>query len=310
MRLRLLFGLVVMMALVLAEPAGATIEGQWKIEPSSNSNAVHLTLERSWNESGSSGRWAWTDDFQRRELRGLPSGDFHGPVTITLDREPGAFRLEGKFDGARGSGRFAFDGNPTFAAELERQGLGHASEEALLRRAADNLDRAWIQEARSLGLRDLSLENLIRMQDNGVTPEFVRGLAAAGYERLSTEEVIRLANNGVTIEYVRAISASKGKRPSVEHLVRFRNNGLDPKFVAGLSAWFDPEELIRLHNNGVAADEVRECRWLGYSAPSSDELVRLHDNGVTPAFARRAQSLHGRDVTIEELIKLHNNGVE
>jgi hypothetical protein len=310
MRVYRLVGLAVMATLALAAPAGAAIEGKWTIEPREHRDTVQLRLERSWSQSGSSGSWAWVDDFQRGELHGLPDGNFNGPVTITLDREPGVFRLQGRFDGARGSGHFTFEGNSAFAADLERQGLGHASEQDLLRLSADGLDRAWIQEARSLGLRDLSLENLIRMQDNGVKPEFVQALAAAGYEHLSAEEVVRLANNDVTVDYVRAISSSNEKRPSVEHLVRFRNNGLEPKFVAALSPWFGPEELIRLHNNGVAADEVRDFRALGYESASADELIRLHDNGVTPAFARRAQSLHGRNVTIEELIKLHNNGVE
>ena len=298
-----------LLAATLAWPAaGADVEGRWKIDVRNRDDKVQLTLERSWDRAGSHGRWAWVNTVSPSELRGLPKRGEHGPVSIAFPHDAGTLRLEGRFDGDHGSGRFSFERDPAFVAELERQGLGAVEDVDLMRLCVDHMGRAWIRDIRSRGLRRASLADLLRLHDNGVTPEYVSGLAAVGYGELETEEVVRLKNNDVTLEYVRAIAGRGRSRPSAEHLVRFRNNGLPAGFVAALAPDFEPEDLIRLHNNGVSADDVREFRALGYA--SAEELIRLRNNDVTPAFARRAQALHGRDVTTEELIKLRINGVE
>jgi hypothetical protein len=307
-------GALLLVASLIARVTSASpseeAEGRWKLDPRGHGDQVQLTLERSWDRDGSNGQWVWVNTISRRSLRGMPSRAGHGPASMALVHDAGTIHLEGRFDGDHGSGRFTFERDPDFVAEIERQGLGKVSDLDLLQLCADGLGREWIRDLRALGLHGVSLADLIRLHDNGVTPEYVRGLASAGYDELGADDVIRLRNNDVTVEYVRDVSGRGARRPSVEHLVRFRNNGLEARYVAALAPSFQPEDLIRLHNNGLSADYVRDFRALGYESASADELIRLHNNDVTPAFARRAQSLHGRDVTTEELIKLRINGVE
>ena len=300
---------LVAVAVAPASVHAAIVDGRWKIEGRESGGHVSLNLTRSWNQGNSKGTWSSTEDYDRDDLRGLPSGrSADGPVSMTIAREAGTIRLDGQMDDGQGSGKFTFTPDPNYVADLKRAGFGNVSDDDVFRLCAHDVDRASIREARSLGLRDLTLEGLIRMRSHGVTPEFVRALNNAGYSNLAVEEVIRLQIHGVTPEYVRGL-VSAGKKPSPEEIVRFKIHGLEPAYVSTLSRWFGPEEMVRLHLNGVSADDVRQFRALGYESAGAEDLVRLQNNGVSPAFARRAQELHGR-VTIDELIKLKINGIE
>jgi hypothetical protein len=304
---------VLLAALILGTSARsetAPLEGRWTLDARDRGDQVQLNLRRSWSESGSHGSWSLTDDFARSDLRGLPaSPSGEGPVSLALVRDAGTLHLEGRLDHGRGEGRFTFEPDASFVADLKRAGYETPTDEQLVRMCAENLGRSWIQDVRSLGVRDPSIADLLRLHDNGVTPEYVRGLAAAGYRGLGTEEIIRLRVNGVTPEYVKGLGPGSGRRWSVEQLVRFRNNGLDASYVNTLGPRFEAEDIVRLHNNGVAASYVRDIRALGYESASADDFVRLHNNGVSPAFVRRARELHGQ-VTTEDLIRLRVSGAQ
>ena len=288
----------------------AAVEGQWKIDARGGGDQVQLNFTRTWNQGNSRGNWSSTEDYDRDDIRGLPSGTrAEGPVSMTIAREAGTIRLDGRMNDGQGSGKFTFTPDAAYVADLERYGFGKVSDEDVFRLCAHDVDRASIKEARSLGLRDLSLEGLIRMRANGVTPEFVRDLTGAGYRNLDVEQVIRLQVNGVTSKYFKGIVPSPGRQPTIEEIIRYKVNGLDPGYVTLLSAYFEPEEIVRLHLNGISADYVREFHALGYKSVTAEDLTRLRNNGVTSAFAHRALELHGR-VTIEELIKLKINGIE
>ena len=310
MRRTVAWTLLLAMATTTAAIATTGIEGRWTLDARDRGDHARLNLSRSWNRGASNGRWSSTTDISRGELRGLPaSRGFDGPVTLSLVRESGTLHLEGRLNDGRGSGRFTYERDPGFVADLERAGFHDVNDEQLIRLCIDGLGRAWIKDLRSLGLHDPTLEDLVRLYDNDVKPEFMRALVSAGYGGLGVEDIIRLRNNDVTADYVRGLGVRRGWHPSVEDVVRFRNNGLESAYVSALAPHFDAEEMVRLHNNDVSADFVREFRALGYESATADELVRLRNNDVSPAFARRALTLHGR-VTTEELIKLKVNGVE
>jgi len=296
---------------VAAAPCGAApIEGRWTLEAHERGDRVQLNLRRSWSEAGSHGSWSWTDDFARADLRGLPaSPSAEGPVALSLVRDPGTLRLEGRLDRGHGEGSFTFERSADFVADLKRAAYENPTDDELLRMCAEDLSRSWIQSVRSLGIQESSIGGLLRLRDNGVTTEFVRGLAAADYGGLGTDELIRLRVNGVTPEYVKGIGTRNGRRWAVDDVVRFRNNGLEAAYVKALGPHFEAEDLLSLHNNGVEASYVRDFRALGYESASADDLVRLHNNGVSPEFARRARELHG-PVTTEELIRLRVNGAQ
>ena len=306
-------GIVVALALAagtLAGVASAEIEGRWTLDARDHGDRVQLGLKRSWQRGGSHGSWSHTTDVSRATIRGLAEAERRdGPVSLQLVREAGTIHMEGRLDDGRGGGRFTFEPDRGFAADLERSGLGPVRDEDLVRLCVGNLGRDWIRDAHALGLRKLSIDGLLRLMNNDVSPAFVRELTAAGYEGLEVDEVVRLRSNGVTPEYVRAIGAGRGRRPSVEELVRFRSNGVEAGFVTALTPHFESEEILRLHNNGVSSDYVRDFRSLGYESASANDLIRLRNNDVSPSFARRAVKLHGR-LTTEELIKLRVNGLE
>jgi hypothetical protein len=288
----------------------APLEGRWTLEARDRGDHVQLNLRRSWSERGGHGSWSWTDDFARSDLRGLPaSRSADGPVSLALVRDAGTLHLEGRLDHGRGEGRFTFEPDASFVADLKRAGYETPTDEQLVRMCAENLGWSWIQGVRSAGIHASSIGDLLRLHDNGVTTEFVRGLAAADYGRLGMEEVIRLWVNGVSPEYIKGLGPGSGRRWPVEHLVRFRNNGLEASYVSALGPHFEAEDIVRLHNNGVEASYIRDIHALGYQSTSANDFVRLHNNGVSPAFVRRARELHGQ-VTTEELIRLRINGAQ
>lgn len=296
---------------LIGSPAALVpIEGRWSIDARHGGDQVEISLKRSWNEGGSHGTWSFTNDFDRSDLPGLPARrSADGPVSIKIVRESGTIRLEGQMNDGLGSGRFTFESNASFVADLKRAGFRDLSENDLFRVCAHDLSRAWIQDVRSLRLQEVTLDGLLRLDSHGVTPDFVRALAASGYSGLSVDEVVRLQSHGVTADYVRGLGASAKKKPTVDEIVRFKAHGLEPAYVSKLSGSFEPEEMIRLHVHGVSADYVREFRALGYQSASAEDLVRLRNHGVSPEFARRAQTFHGK-VTTDELIRLKVNGVE
>jgi len=304
---------VLLAASILATSTGseaAPLEGRWTLDAHDRGDRVQLNLRRSWSERGSHGTWSWTDDFARSDLRGLPANrSADGPVSLELVRDAGTLHLEGRLDHGQGEGRFTFEPDPSFVADLKRAGYQTPTDEQLVRLCAEDLGRSWILNVRSLGIRETSIEALLRLRDNGVTTDFVRGVSAAGYSGLGTEDIIRLRNNAVTPDYLKGLGPGSGRRWSVEQVVRFRNNGLEASYVSALGAHFGADDIVRLHNNGIDATYVRDIRALGYESSSADDFVRLHNNGVSPAFVRRARELHG-PVTTDELIRLRVNGAQ
>jgi beta-lactamase regulating signal transducer with metallopeptidase domain len=67
------------------------------------------------------------------------------------------------------------------------------------------------------------------------------------------------------------------------------------------------DQLIRLKENGVTADYIRQIRAAGLQ-PNSDELVRLRENGVTPAFIKDVKQMGYKDLTINDAIRLREHG--
>jgi hypothetical protein len=287
------------------------IEGRWTLDTRGGSEQVRLSLRRSWNQGGSRGSWSQTDDVSRGELRGLPTTGRapDGPISLAIVRDAGTLHLEGRLDHGQGEGRFTFEPDARFVADLGRAGFQDVGDEDLIRLCVEDLGRAWIQDMGSLGLPDPTLSDLLRLHHNGVKPEFVRALVSAGYDGLDVERVIRLWNNGVSAEYVRGLAAPPGRSWSVEQVVRFHNNGLEAAYVSALAPYFEAEDLVRLHNNGVEVAYVRDLRALGYESATANEFVRLRNHDVSPAFARRARELHG-PVSTEDLIRLRVNGAE
>lgn len=287
------------------------IEGTWTLDVRQGKDHVQLDLRRSWNQGGSHGSWRHTDDVPRSQVRGLPAAGRvpDGPASLALVREAGTLHLEGRLDHGHGRGRFTFEPDAGFVADLRRAGYQDVRDEVLVRLCIEDLNRAWIQDARSLGLRDVTLSDLLRLRDNGVKLEFVRALVSAGYGGLDANDVIRLSDNDVTSDYVRSLDAHSGQRWSVEQVVRFRNNGVEAPYVSALASYFEADDIVRLHDNGVEVSYVRDFRALGYEAATANDFVRLRNNDVSPAFARRARELHG-PISTEDLIKLRNNGAE
>ena len=295
-------------ALPMAARADAA-EQRWALDARDHGDQVQLNLRRAWSHGGDHVSWSSTTDVARADIHGLDRARGNGPVSLTLDRDAGIVHLDGRFENGRGSGTFTFEPNREFIAALERAGFRDVTNEDLLRLCVDDLGLDWIRDARALGLRDASLDDLLRIHDRGIDPGFVRGLRDAGYERLTADDIARLHDHAVTLEYVRGIDAPPGRRPGVEDLVKFKDHGIEPGYVSALAPHYEPEEIVRLHDNGVGADYVRDFRALGYKSITAEELTRLHNNGVSPAFARRARELHG-DVSVEDLIKLKTHGLE
>ena len=174
-----------------------------------------------------------------------------------LRRDPGTFTFEGSFQQARGSGRFTFAPDTTFAAELVRRGMQPPTAEQQFSLARHGMGIDFLDELAAQGyarpttaafvrssfvgpdvdeLRTLAalgyklgtLEMAMRLHSSGVTPEEIRAFADLGYTGLTIEQLIRAHNQSVSPEVVRETNAKAGRRLSFAELIAARRRDETP----------------------------------------------------------------------------------
>lgn len=191
------------------------------------------------------------------ELEGLTSAQISAAdarVRFYLRRPAGTFACEGTFHGGNGSGSCGFAADAGFAGELERRGIGPATEVQLLALAMHEVELGFVEELASQGyatpsaaelvmagehgvgtafLRSMggaglpggTVPGLVLLADHGVTPELVRGIRALGYTDVTPEQLAALADHEVTPEAVRRINERAGSRQSIGAILRYVQRG-------------------------------------------------------------------------------------
>jgi hypothetical protein len=322
--------------------AGTPTRGVWAVTVR-QPEGVQLSLV--WESS------TWASRFPREELRGLTEAQIasaaSSPVSFRLEREAGAFQMEGTFQAGQGTGRFRFQPERGFArtlASLGVRGAEHATDGDLMFLALGGATASEVREFAALDLGPLALGDVIALGVHRVTPEyvrevrslglsgtgtvggvvelrvhgvslaFVRELEAAGYRDLPREQLMVMGVHGVSGEQVRALAAAGYPHLSPSQLVDMRLHQVTPAFIHEMreTGFRDlrPEELVELRLHSVSREYVRELQALGYRDLPRAQLLQMGIHGVTPAFIRQVRAAGFTDVSPRTLVQMKIQGID
>ena len=290
---------------------------QWLIEVGTSGAQIQLTMRTRRENDHSSGFSNSGFRVPFEQLGGLSREQAMSAtgsvVQFQLKRDAGTFNFEGWFKAGNGAGHFTFTPNASFAAELNRQGIGKPTDKQLLSLAMHDAGFALINELRSQGFEPFKIEQLVRMGEHGVRLEYVQGLKALGYSLKSTDELVRMRDHGVTLNFIRELGSLGYTGLTAEELVRTRDHGVTPNFINEfMAAGYEKaplEQWVAMRDHGVTPNYVAELKNLGYGKLPLDDLRRMRDHGVTASFIQELNELGFDRTPIEQLIRVRDHGV-
>lgn len=339
-----IFAASLLLPLLAASAAMAQrTEGTWTITRNAD-DRLQLSLHSPTSD--------WGNSITRSELRGLSDATIDSrtsvPVRFRIEREAGAFTMEGAFREGHGAGHYTFEPNRAFASALGSLGIEDAdrvTDRELMTLALAGASSSAIREFEALGFDGLTLRNVIELSIHGVSPEYVRSLRKAGISGTNTvsgvvklhihritpeyvreladlglrdlprERLLQMAIHGVMPAYIREIREAGHRELTPGELVKMRIHGVTPAYIremraAGLAGSIDGIVAMRIH--GVTVRYVRELAALGYRDLPRKRLLQMAIHGVTPEFIRELREAGFTDLSAETLVKMriHDIGPE
>ena len=252
--------------------AQSTTTGDWKASLEKDNSKLHLSLERR-TERGGRNQMGQTYEFT--DLQGLTrevalNG---GPTRFSLVREAGRIDLEGSFQNGKGSGTFAFTGNPTFVAAMKSRGFDFEerannrhddSEDRLFAATTLNVTTALADDLNALGFGKLDVNDLFKAAIFKIDSTFAREMKASGFENLGMEELVKARIFKIDAAFVRQVAQMGFEKEPFESLVKMQIFKVTPEFIAevrneGLTN-IQVEDLVKLRIFKVDAQYIREAK--------------------------------------------------
>jgi hypothetical protein len=274
---------------ILGAPAPAsaqTLPVEWTISPrSEGKEGIQLSLSYRSPRGGHSMN---SRPRSLSELQGLTPAflaSAGGPAAFRIVRPAGMLDCRGVAGGGRGAGQCSFNGNPDFAAALERRGIG----------------RPTLEQQYQLAMQDLGLDLVAELERQGYRPITVDKLVAAGI-------------HGVTIPYLRALGEAGYRPAGMDGLIAFRIHRVDADYIRGIEplngeARFSPDEIVAMRIHRVSADQAKQLAELGYNRLSHQQLMSMAIHRVTPDYIRAMAAAGYRGLAPEQLVSMRIHGV-
>jgi hypothetical protein len=258
----------------------------------------------------------WDRSLDRAELNGLTEGQTGAaastPVAFRIEREAGAFEMEGSFREGRGAGHFRFRPDPAFASRLREAGVRGTEamtprEQMLL--AWAGASSATVREFAALGFPPLSVEQVLELAIHEVTPAYVRSLRSIGLEGTGTvHEVVEMRIHQISVEYVRELEGLGYRGLSRRQLLEMGIHGVDAEHVRQMRALgfgeLTPRQLVDLRIHGVTPEYAAEMRQAGFGELTPEALVDLRIHGITARYIRELAELGYRDLPRQQLMQM------
>jgi hypothetical protein len=143
----------------------------------------------------------------------LRSGD-RSAAEFRLKRDAGTFVCRGVIQNGSGGGLYRLELDPSYAAALERRGIG--------RPTPDQQARLAYADA---GFARASLEQLRSARDHGVDPQYAASMSRVGFTDMSLEDLIRARDHGVDASYVMRVRDREREKPTLDEVIRLRDRG-------------------------------------------------------------------------------------
>jgi hypothetical protein len=286
---------------LLAVPlcSAEVIAGTWSLEKSLLPGQVRLILTRPGVIVG--GRQLLY--LSATETAGLDSAVWEtdgAPVNWVLARGSGTLRFEGVSASGRLSGRFRFIENPEFAAAIRGLVYNWWDPASLLDLALRGVPLAFAQALRDAGASGISASELARRYENSVPDPAVDPAREAPATGAAT---LRMPSP----RSARVVPLSAGTA------ARLRSLGLSRAYYEELKASgyaIFPEDAARLNAQGVSPDLVRQMKLSGHDNFNTNEMIRLQNFGVTADDVRSFEFRTGRtNLSVDDIVRFKTNGV-
>ncbi|HZX69100.1 MAG TPA: hypothetical protein VFE70_09465 [Candidatus Elarobacter sp.] len=271
----------------IAHAADPSSVGRWSIATARSDDQSRVQLRLEYASSGNGSVWnsSWSNSVALADA-GITADRLRGPmgpVSFTIQREPGTFNCVGSAGEGSGAGQFTYAPNARFDDALASRGMGRPSFHESLELAITGATLPFIDRVRG-SAQHVTIADVVRVMDHGVNPRYIDELAALGYKPGSLDDLVRLRDHGVSPDFIRAVQQAGYKNLSAEDLVRLADHGVREKFIADMRAAgftkVTADELVTLRDHGVTADFVSRLKAHGYNNLSVRDLIRLRDAGI------------------------------
>jgi hypothetical protein len=303
---------------MLGAPARAIAQNlpiEWTISPRSEAaDSVQLSLSYRTPRGGHSMN---SRPRLLSELQGLTPAHLAsqgGPAAFRIVRQAGTLDCRGVAGGGRGAGECAFNGNPDFAAQLERRGIGRPTPEQQYQLAMQDVGLDLVAELDRQGYRPITVDKLVAAGIHRVTVPYLRSLAEAGYRPADMNGLIAFRIHRVDADYIRGIEPLNGSaRFTPDEIVAMRIHRVSAEQARQLAELgynrLGHKQLMSMAIHRVTPDYIRGLAAAGYRNLAPEQLVSMRIHGVTPEFARRMRGMGEGGTSAEELVRMRIHGL-
>jgi len=159
---------------------------------------------------------------------------------------------------------------------------------------AMNIDAAYINSFKAVGMTNIPHDELVAFKAVGVTPEYVKSWYDMGFKDINPEEFVGMKSQNVTPEFMKSFTDMGYKNVKPEDMVAFKALGITPEFVKGFEAAgykvTDLDNVTALKSLGITPEFVKSFETVGFKNIDLDEIVSVKATGVTPEYIKEMKS--------------------
>ncbi|MBV8644434.1 MAG: hypothetical protein JO225_11020, partial [Candidatus Eremiobacteraeota bacterium] len=288
--------------------ADAAFSGRWAVMPTrdGDQNQVQLRLEYSDVGNGHYGNSSWSSSVALADA-GIPADKLRGPigpVTFTIQREPGTFSCFGSAGEGSGAGQFTYAQSPHFDDALASRGLGRPDFRQSLELAIGGVTLAFIDQLRRF-TQHMTTADVARAVEHGVTQRWVADLASVGYRVDSLDQLVRMRDHGVTTDMIKAVQNAGYRNLSPDDLLRLADHGVRERYITEMRAGgytnLTADQLVVMRDHGISTDFIGELAAAGYKNLPADQLMALRDHGVSTRFIADLAAAGYKNLSVDDL---------
>jgi beta-lactamase regulating signal transducer with metallopeptidase domain len=251
-------------------------------------------------------------DFKLSDFPNLPRGA-NGDFSLT--REAGTLNFNGKFDGNKGSGKYKFVADKSYADFMNQRISNKIDEGEQLVFFMLDVKKSYVQMLNDEGYTKLDNDNVIAMTALKVDKDHIDALKQNGYTNVDVEDLISTRALNIDGNYIKQIHDAGYKDISLEQLVSFKAQGIDKEYLSKVSKMkdgnekMDAEDVISLKAMGIDDTYADQFKQLGYNNIKHEELISMKAVGVTPEYIKNIQQAGYTDATVDNLIAMKSLNV-
>ena len=305
----LVFGLIIIWAIIANGASAATRTGDWTLHKSDVPGKIEFSLIEHHHGGNSSHESDWSPSaFQGVDFSKPGRQDVHFSIT----RDAGKFECEGYLKDGEGAGFFRFEPSPDYALQMKSLGF-HVGDDEQYAMAVQDVSLEFARQMKSEDLTNLDTGKLIAFRIFNVNSQFISDIRAAGLNVSDSDKLVAFRIHGVTSEMIRSLKQA-GYSPDEDNLIAMRIHGATLEWMQALKKvgydHVELEKLIAFRIHGVSPEFIEKLQDLGYQHPEPDDLIAMRIHNVTPEYIANLRARGIQHPTINELVTLRIHGID